>query len=101
VLVGLEPGSGYVGFVAEETAMEQVFSMYFSFPCQEFHGLPHAHHYLSSSWAGNLEASVINSGLDTTPLEEEKCPIIRCQRNRLSVHSTVVKSQNNDMYPIL
>jgi hypothetical protein len=35
---GFEPKSGHVGFVVDKVALGQVFSEYFSFPCQSsFH----------------------------------------------------------------
>jgi hypothetical protein len=48
-----EPGSGHVGFVVK-MALGQVFSEYFSFPCQSsFRQLRHNHHHLSSG-AGTI-----------------------------------------------
>jgi hypothetical protein len=44
-----EAGCGHVGFVMDKMALGQVFSEYFSFPCQSsFHQLPHNHPHLSS-----------------------------------------------------
>jgi hypothetical protein len=40
------PGFAYgqhVGFVVDKAALGQVFSEYFSFPCQSFHGFLHYH----------------------------------------------------------
>jgi hypothetical protein len=43
-----------VGFVVDKVALGQVFSKYFSFPCQSsFHQLLHNHPYLSSG-AGTI-----------------------------------------------
>jgi hypothetical protein len=39
-----------VGFVVDKVALEQVFSEYFSLPCQfSFHRLLHTHHLLSGA----------------------------------------------------
>jgi hypothetical protein len=43
----IKPRSGHVGFVVHKVALGQVFSEYFSFPCQAFHRLLHTHHHLS------------------------------------------------------
>jgi hypothetical protein len=41
--------SGYMEFVVDRMPMGQVFSEYFSFPCQfSFHRLLHTHNHLSS-----------------------------------------------------
>jgi hypothetical protein len=51
---GFEFESGHVGFVVDKVALGQVFSEYFSFPCQSsFHQLLHSHHPLSSG-AGTI-----------------------------------------------
>jgi hypothetical protein len=40
------PGFGQVGFVVDEVALGQVFSEYFSFPCQSsFHQILHPHNH--------------------------------------------------------
>jgi hypothetical protein len=48
--------------VVDKAALEQVFSEYFSFPCQTLYRLLSTHHYSSSSGAGTINylvASVI------------------------------------------
>jgi hypothetical protein len=41
---GLDPMSGYVGFVVDKVELVWLFSEYFSFPCQfSFHQLLHIH----------------------------------------------------------
>jgi hypothetical protein len=42
---GFEPGSDYVEFVMDKSALVLVFSEYFCFPCQALHRLLHIHHY--------------------------------------------------------
>jgi hypothetical protein len=42
------PGSGRVGFVANEVELGKVSSEYLDFPCQSSHRLFHAHHHPSS-----------------------------------------------------
>jgi hypothetical protein len=40
---GLDPNSGHEGYVVDKAALDQVFSKYFSFPCQfSFYQLPHS-----------------------------------------------------------
>jgi hypothetical protein len=71
---GFEPRSGHVGFVVDKVALGQVFSKYFSFPCQfSFHRLLHTHHHLShgAGKIGQLVADV-PSGLSLTPHQETK-----------------------------
>jgi hypothetical protein len=49
-----QPGSGNVGFVVDKVALGQVFSKYFSFPCQSsFHRLLQNYPHLSSG-AGTI-----------------------------------------------
>jgi hypothetical protein len=64
-----------MGFVVDNAALGQVFSEYFSFPYETFHGLLHTHYSSSSSGAvaiGHLVASVI---VDSVPLySQEKSP---------------------------
>jgi hypothetical protein len=49
---GFKPRSSHAGFVVDKVLLGQVFSEYFSFPCQSsFHQFFHNHHHLSS-WAG-------------------------------------------------
>jgi hypothetical protein len=57
----LELGSGHVGFVVDKTALGQVFSEYFGFPCEALHRLLHTHHHSSSGAGtiGQIAASVI------------------------------------------
>jgi hypothetical protein len=44
--LGLNPRSGHVVFVVDKVALEQVFSEYFSYPCQlSFHRMLHTHHH--------------------------------------------------------
>jgi hypothetical protein len=46
---GFEPKSIHVGFVVDKVTLRQVFSEYFSSPCQfSFHRLLHTHHHLST-----------------------------------------------------
>jgi hypothetical protein len=40
-MIGFEPRTGHVGFVADKVVMGQVFSEHFGFPCQSFHRLLH------------------------------------------------------------
>jgi hypothetical protein len=65
-----EPGSGHVGFVVEKVTLGQVFSEYFSFPCQfAFLRLLHNNnHHLSpgASTIGQIVADV-PSGHSLTP----------------------------------
>jgi hypothetical protein len=61
------PRSGHVGYVVDKVALGQVFSQYFSFPCQfSFHRLLHTH---LSSGAGTICQFVadIPSGFSLTP----------------------------------
>jgi hypothetical protein len=63
---GFNPRSSHVGSVVDKVALGQVFSEYFSFPCQfSFHQLLHTHHL--SSGAGRMDQIVANvpSGLIT------------------------------------
>jgi hypothetical protein len=56
----LRPGLAYgqhVGFVVDKAALGQVFSEYFSFPCQTFHRFLHYHNHPGHSRCG------INKGL--------------------------------------
>jgi hypothetical protein len=46
---GFERGSGHVGFVVDKATLGQVFSEYFSFPCQAFHRSLHTRHHPSSA----------------------------------------------------
>jgi hypothetical protein len=39
LLPGFDSRPGYVGFLVDKRALEQVFSEYFGCPCQSFHGL--------------------------------------------------------------
>jgi hypothetical protein len=74
-----------VGFVVDKVAMGQVFSEYFSFPCQfSFHRLLHSHHHLSSG-AGTIGQLVadIPSGLSLTPTPRNK-------KKKLYLHVSVV-----------
>jgi hypothetical protein len=69
---GFEPRSDHVGFVVEKVVLGQVFSEYFSFPCQfSFHRLLHTHHRVSSG-AGTIGQTVadVPSGLSLTPPQE-------------------------------
>jgi hypothetical protein len=43
-----------MGFMVDKVALGQVFSEYFDFHSQSFHGLLHTHHHPSSSGAGTL-----------------------------------------------
>jgi hypothetical protein len=54
-------------------ALEQVFSEYFSFPCQSFHQLLHIHHHPLFG-AGKIGQTVadVPSGLSLTPPQETK-----------------------------
>jgi hypothetical protein len=70
----VEPRSGHVGFVVDKVALWQVFSEYFSFPCQfSFHRLLHTHHHLSSGTGtiGQIVADV-SSGLSLNQPQETK-----------------------------
>jgi hypothetical protein len=50
LVTSFKPGSGNVGFVVDEVALEQIFSAYFDFPCQSSsHRLLHAHHVSSGA----------------------------------------------------
>jgi hypothetical protein len=40
------PSGQRVGFVVDKAALGQVFSEYFSFPCQSFHQFLHHHNHL-------------------------------------------------------
>jgi hypothetical protein len=62
-----------VGFVVDKTALGQVSSEYFGFPCQSFNRLLHTHHH-PSSMAGTIDKIVTNvpSGLCLTPPQEIK-----------------------------
>jgi hypothetical protein len=69
-----EPRSSHMGFVLDKVELGQIFSEYFSFPCQfSFHLLLHIQHHLSSGAAtiGQLLADV-PSGLSLTPPQETK-----------------------------
>jgi hypothetical protein len=74
-----EPRSSHVGFVVDKVALGQVFSEYFSSPCQfSYHRLLHTHHLSSGTGTiGQLVADV-PSGLSLThpkklTTETEKC----------------------------
>jgi hypothetical protein len=67
-----DPKSGHVGFVVDKVALGQVFSQYFSFPCQfSFHQMLHTHLSSGAGSIGQLVADV-PSGLSLTPLYEYK-----------------------------
>jgi hypothetical protein len=59
--------SGPVGFVVDRSALGQVLSMYFGFPCQSFYRLLHTHLHLSSG-AGTVDQTVADapSGVSLT-----------------------------------
>jgi hypothetical protein len=81
---GFEPRSGHMVFVVDKVEIGQVFSEYFSFPCQlSFHRLLHIHRHLSSGTVttGQLVADV-PSGLSLTPPQEWMVDI----RNAYTVH---------------
>jgi hypothetical protein len=63
-----------VGFVVGKSALAQVISEYFGFPCQfSFHRLLHIHDHHVSSGAGTIGQIVADvlSGLSLTPPQEE------------------------------
>jgi hypothetical protein len=68
-----ESVSGRVGFVVDKSALRQVFSEYFGFPCQAFHRLLHTRHHPSSG-AGTIVQTVadVPSGLNLTPPQESE-----------------------------
>jgi hypothetical protein len=70
-----DPRSGYVEFVVDKMALEQVLSEYVGFPCQfSFHRLLHIHHHHLSSGTGTIGQLVtyVPSGLNLTPPQETK-----------------------------
>jgi hypothetical protein len=62
-----------MGFVVDKVALEQIFSVYFSFPCKfSFHRLLHTHHLsFGAGTIGKLVADV-PSELSLTPTRETK-----------------------------
>jgi hypothetical protein len=69
--------TGQVGFVVDKVALGQVFSEYFSFPCQSsFHHLFHIHPHLSYG-AGTIGQKWPQyKGLSPTPLAIQKEPLL-------------------------
>jgi hypothetical protein len=61
-----ELGSGHVGFVVDKLVLGQVFSRYFSFPCQSFHRLLHTHHPSSGVGTVGQTVAAVPSGLSLT-----------------------------------
>jgi hypothetical protein len=93
-----DPGSGHVILVVNKTALGQVFSEYFSFPCHSFHRLPHTHHHPSSG-AGTIGQTVadVPNGLS---LILPKKTIFRAQR--ITVNKIWQESLMNVTYqPVL
>jgi hypothetical protein len=75
-----------VGFVVDKVALGQVFSEYFSFPCQSsFHQLLHNHLRLSSE-AGTIGQKWPQyKGLSPTPLAMKKIVYELIIRNRITL----------------
>jgi hypothetical protein len=70
---GFEPSSGHVGFVVDKVALGQVFSDYFSSPCQlSFHRLLHIHHLSSGAGTISQLLAEVPRGLSLTPPQETK-----------------------------
>jgi hypothetical protein len=85
-LPGLIPGHCHLGLVVDKVALGQVFSKYFSFPCQfSFHQLLHIHPHHLSSGAGTIGQIVANipSGPSLTPSQEIKKKYIAKARTLL------------------
>jgi hypothetical protein len=67
-----DPKSDHMGSVVGKMALGQIFSEYFSFPCQlSFHQTPYSQHHLPSGAGiiGQIVADV-PSGLSPTPTQE-------------------------------
>jgi hypothetical protein len=68
-----DPGSGQVTFVVDKVALGQVFSEYFSFPCQSsFHQLLHNHPHLSPGASTIGQKWPQYKGLSPSPLAIKK-----------------------------
>jgi hypothetical protein len=71
------PGFAYgqhVGFVVDKAAQGQVFSEYFSFPCQSFHRFLHYHNHSGlTQWA--IKCPQCRVDLDSTP------PLCKLKKN--------------------
>jgi hypothetical protein len=61
-----------VGFVVDKSALVQVFSEYFGFPCQSFYRLHYTHHHPSSSGARIIGHLVATATVDLVPLHPMK-----------------------------
>jgi hypothetical protein len=65
-----------VGFVVDKVTSGQVFSEYFSFPCQNhsFHQLfhHHYHHYHNFKYKRKIEVPPVEEGPHVTPFKGEK-----------------------------
>jgi hypothetical protein len=67
------PKSGHVGSVVDKVALGQVFSEYFSFPCQfSVHRLLHTHHLPSGADSIAQLVADVQSGPSLTPPQEGK-----------------------------
>jgi hypothetical protein len=66
--------SGHVGFMVDTVTLGQIFSDYFSFPCQSFHRLlnDHHHHHHPSCRPGTVGQTVVGvpGGFSLTPPQE-------------------------------
>jgi hypothetical protein len=77
---------GNLGFVVEKTALVQVFSGYFDFPCHSFHRLIHTHHPSSGAGTVGQILADVPIGLILTLTQEslEICNIYNQSKRNIS-----------------